>query len=63
MRTPEETQFDLITLRIEIIRRSNNTLWMNLLRLAFRHAPDDARRIMKEITENDREISEWTSRL
>lgn len=45
------------------IRQSNNRLWMDLLRLAFRHAPKDARRIMKKITKNDKEISRWTSRL
>jgi len=45
------------------IRQSNNRLWMDLLRLAFRHAPKEARKIMKKITKNDREVSKWTGRL
>jgi len=45
------------------IRQSNNRLWVDILRLAFRHAPKDARKIMKKITKNDKEISKWTSRL
>lgn len=45
------------------IRQSNNRLWMNLLRLAFSHAPKDARKIMKKIVKNDREISKWCNRL
>lgn len=45
------------------IRQANNRLWMDLLRLAFRHAPKEARQIMKKITKNDREVSKWTSRL
>lgn len=49
--------------KIERIRRKNNKLWIGLLRLAFRHAPKDARKIMKKITKNDREVSKWTARL
>lgn len=45
------------------IRQSNNRCWMNLLRLAFRHSPKEARKIMKQITKNDREISKWCNRL
>lgn len=45
------------------IRQANNRLWMDLLRLAFRQAPSEARKIMKKITKNDREVSKWTARL
>lgn len=47
---------------IEHIRRKNNRLWMDLMRLAFKHSPDEAKRIMKQITKNDKEISRWTGR-
>jgi hypothetical protein len=43
--------------RIEAIRGRNNKNWMDLLRLAFRHDPEGAARIMSEIYMEDQEIS------
>ncbi len=54
---------DEIISYITHIRTQNNKLWMELLRLAFHHAPKEARKIMKSITKNDKEISRWTGRL
>jgi hypothetical protein len=59
----KEYTTDHIIQRIALIRAGNNLLWMRLLRIAFQHAPDDARKIMKKITKNDREVSKWTARL
>ena len=44
--------------KIQAIRTKNNRAWMNLLRLAMRDAPEEAKKIMSEITENDRQINE-----
>ncbi len=48
---------------IEQVRTRNNVNWMDVLRLAFRHAPDEARVLMKKINEEDGEISELLSKL
>ena len=43
---------------IEKIRTKNNVNWMDVLRLAFIHAPDEAKKLMKKINEEDNKISE-----
>jgi hypothetical protein len=48
---------------VERVRMRNNVNWMDVLRLAFRHAPDEARVLMKKINEEDGEISELLSKL
>jgi hypothetical protein len=48
---------------IEKIRSSNNVNWMNLLRLAFRVAPDEAKKLFSRINEDDKKISELLSKL
>ena len=34
---------------IEKIRTKNNVNWMDVLRLAFKHAPEEAKELMKKI--------------
>ncbi len=48
---------------IEKIRGKNNKNWMDLLRLAFRHAPKDAAAIMAEIYKMDGDISDLAKKL
>ena len=35
--------------QIENVRRLNNRNWMNLLRIAFKHAPKETSLVMKKI--------------
>jgi len=42
---------------IEQVRSLNNVNWMDVLRLAFRHAPDEARELMEKINQEDDRIS------
>lgn len=49
--------------RISDVRANNNVLWMKLLELALQHAPVDAKVALRQITANDREISELIERL
>ena len=44
--------------QIEEIRKSNNRLWMNLLRIAMKRDPVNTKRTMAKITKNDRRISD-----
>ena len=43
---------------IEKVRSGNNINWMDVVRLAFIHAPDEAKKLMKKINEEDNKISE-----
>lgn len=47
---------DKIIDKLEETRRRNNVNWMDLVRLAFRSSPDEAREIMKRICDADAEI-------
>lgn len=48
---------------IEKVRTRNNVNWMDVLRLAFRHAPDEARNLMKRINTEDKKISDLLGKL
>ena len=48
---------------IESVRTKNNKNWMDLLRLAFRHAPEEAAASVAEIYREDRAIAELSDKL
>lgn len=48
---------------IEKVRTTNNVNWMDILRLAFTHAPEDAKELMKKINTSDDEISSLLKKL
>jgi hypothetical protein len=48
---------------VEKVRTKNNVNWMDVLRLAFIHAPDQAKKLMKKINEEDNRISELFEKL
>ena len=48
----------MIVYEIEKIRTRNNVNWMNILRLAIRHAPDEAIELLKNVNCEDERISE-----
>jgi predicted transcriptional regulator len=48
---------------IEKVRSKNNVNWMDILRLAFQHAPSEARKIMAKINKDDNRISELLEQL
>jgi len=41
---------------IEQVRSKNNINWMNILRLAFKHSPSEARKIVAKINKDDGKI-------
>ena len=49
--------------KIQKIRAKNNKYWMDLLRLAFKHAPDEASKIIKKINSHDQKISQMLKKL
>ncbi len=48
---------------IEKVRTRNNVNWMDILRLAFTHAPNEAKDLMKKINVSDDEISSLLKKL
>ncbi len=48
---------------IQKIRARNNVNWMNILKLAFKHAPKEASLLMKKINSDDKKISQYLKRL
>ena len=49
--------------RIEKVRSKNNINWMDVLRLAMKHAPADTIKLMKKINNKDKKISNLFSSL
>ena len=49
--------------KIEKVRTRNNVNWMDILRLAFTHAPEDAKNLMKKINLADDKISKLLKEL
>ena len=49
--------------KIESIRKKNNVNWMNILRLAFKHAPVEASNIMSKIYRDDAKITTLVKKL
>ena len=48
---------------VEKVRTKNNVNWMDVLRLAFTHAPDDSKKLMEKINREDGKISELFKKL
>ena len=48
---------------IEKIRTKNNVNWMDILRLAFKHAPEEAKDLMRKIDHEDNRISSLMKKL
>lgn len=48
---------------IEKIRSKNNKNWMDILRLAFKHSPNEAAGIVAEIYREDSKIAELAKKL
>ena len=43
--------------KIEKVRSKNNINWMDVLRLSLKHAPNETIKLMKQINQKDKKIS------
>lgn len=57
------TKYHKIINQIEKIRSKNNINWMNMLRLAFKHDPKEAAKIMSKIYVDDLNIGKLAKKL
>jgi len=55
--------YDKIINKIQKVRTENNKCWMNILRLAFKYAPNEAKKIFTNITNNDKKINDLSKEL
>jgi hypothetical protein len=51
---PQRSRDDSLIDRLQEIRSRSNVLWMQIVRIAMREAPEEARGIFREIEANDR---------
>ena len=49
--------------QIQNVRSKNNKYWMDVLRLAFKYAPNQASELMKKVNSNDQKISKLVKKL
>ena len=42
--------------QIEVVRSKNNKNWIDILRLAFKHSPKEAKIIFKAIVKKDKQL-------
>ena len=57
------TKYNKIINQIEKIISKNNVNWMNILRLAFKHDPKKAAKIMSKIYSDDLNIGKLAKKL
>jgi len=63
-KTINKTDFYLKIIRkIENKRKKNNINWMDILRLAFKSSPSEAKKIMIKIYQDDTKISKLIKKL
>lgn len=55
--------YNKIIAEITSARRKNNVNWMNLLKLAIKCSPTQAKKILKKINNEDKKISKLVSKL
>ena len=55
--------YNKIISRITNARKQNNINWMNLLKLAMKSSPNEAKKILKKINLQDKKISKLVSKL
>ena len=52
-----------LIMQIQNVRKKNNVNWMDMLRLAFKHDPKRAAKIMSNIYTDDQRVSNLVDRL
>ena len=56
-------KYNSIISNIQKVRGKNNKNWMDILRLAYKHSPEEAAKILSEIYKQDKKISSLAKKL
>ena len=57
----KKKEYSQIINKIQLLRKKNNINWMDILRLAMKHAPNETKKILKNINHYDKKISNEVS--
>ncbi len=49
--------------QIEKVRKKNNKNWMDVLKIAFKHAPTEASNVLSQIYKEDKKLSSLAKKL
>ena len=49
--------------KIENVRKKNNKNWMDILRIAFKYAPNEAAKVLAEIYKEDKKLNSLAKQL
>ncbi len=49
--------------KIENVRKKNNKNWMDILRIAFRYAPNESAKVLAEIYKEDKKLNSLAKQL
>ena len=57
----KKKEYSKIINKIQLLRKKNNINWMDILRLAMKYAPNETKKILKNINNYDKKISNEVS--
>ena len=57
----KKKKYSQIINKIQLLRKKNNINWMDILRLAMKYAPNETKKILKNINNYDKKISNEVS--
>tara|TARA_B100000780_G_C20959329_1_gene382870 strand:+ start:571 stop:765 length:195 start_codon:yes stop_codon:yes gene_type:complete len=57
----KKKEYSKIINKIQLLRKKNNVNWMDILRLAMKHAPIETKKILKNVNNYDKKISNEVS--
>jgi Na+/serine symporter len=63
LRAFEEVTDNDIIKQIRKVRAWNNIEWMKILEIALKHAPEETKKVLREINNNDRRVSDLLGEL
>ncbi len=49
--------------QIEKVRKKNNKNWMDVLKIAFKHAPNESSNVLSQIYKQDKKLSSLAKKL
>lgn len=54
---------DVLITHIQLTRSRNNVNWMEILRIAMKHAPEETKRVLRRVLDDDKDISSSLEKL
>ena len=57
----KKKKYSQIINKIQLLRKKNNINWIEILRLAMKYAPNETKKILKNINNYDKKISNEVS--